>query len=451
MSQNNRIVWQEGMFLSPQHFQQWDMFTAGETWFRHTSLAPFAWGVNQISFDLESLENRRLALDSLEAVLPDGTVVRAPSVDPLPPGRQLDEYFKPQISEMNIYLALPDRRPGIPVCRLGGRKGAVESPHLAETVEVEDENSPGTTIDMTAARQNLKLMLSGENIDGHITLMLGRIKRDTDAQIMFDANFSPAALSIEAAGPVPGFLRSILESLAAKSTSLAEQNRQRGGGMVEFGSGNIGNFWLLHTVNSYIPLLAHLQDVPETHPLELYRTLAQLAGSLSTFSFQIHPRDIPAYDHEKLGTTFRNMTGILLELLETVMPSAFTNIELVQRDETMLIGEVKDEAILASDCHWYLSVTGEMPESRLRDEVPSQLIVGSPHNIDFLVKTATPGLALVHTPVPPRDFPLRAGHTYFKLEADGDTWETVRESRSIAFYLGGIELRKCQYQLIAMR
>lgn len=122
MSQLNRVVWQEGMFLSPQHFQQWDMFGAAETWFRHSSLAPFAWGVSRIAFDTEALENKRLSLDGLEAVLPDGTVVRAPSIDPLPPARHLDEVFTPQQTEMDVYLALPDRRPGIPVCRLGGAR-----------------------------------------------------------------------------------------------------------------------------------------------------------------------------------------------------------------------------------------------------------------------------------------------------------------------------------------
>lgn len=451
MSHLNRIVWQEGMFLSPQHFQQWDRFATGESWFRHNSLSPFASGVSRIAFDLEALENKRLALDSIEAVLPDGTVVRAPILDPLPPARQLDEHFTPQLSGMDVFLALPDRRTGIPVCRLGGSRGTVESSFSAETVEVEDENSPGKNLDVSVARQNLRLMLSGENLDGYITLKLGRIMRDSDARIVLDQSYAPPALSVEAAGPIPERLRSILEALVAKSSSLSDQNRQRGSGMVEFGSGNIGNFWLLHTVNTYIPLVAHMQDVSTTHPLELYRILIQLAGSLCTFSFQLHPREVPPYAHDDLGGTFRELTRIILELLETVMPSAFTNISLEQRDESMLIGEIKDDALLAGDGHWYLSVSGDLAETRIRDEVPSQIIIGSPHNIDFLVKTATPGLSLEHTPVPPRDFPLKAGHTYFKLENQGDTWETVRESGSLAIYLGGAELRNCKYQMIVMR
>jgi len=352
---------------------------------------------------------------------------------------------------MDVFLAIPDRRPGNPVCRLGEHHGALASTYVAETRDVEDENSPGKNIDMTVARQNLRLMLSGENLDGYVTLKLGQIKRDSDARIILDTSIAPPALSLAAAGPVLDLLRSILEALAAKSSTLSDQNRQRGGGMVEFGGGNIGNFWLLHTVNSYIPMISHLQNVSESHPLELYRTLIQLAGSLCTFCFNIHPRDLPNYDHDELGKTFGELTRIILELLETVMPSAFTTITLNQRDETMLIGEIKDESLLTRDCHLYLSVSGELPEARLRDEVPSQVIIGSPHNIDFLVKTATPGISLTHTPVPPRDFPLKAGHTYFKLESDGDTWDTIQESGSIAVYLGGVELRSCQYQLIAMR
>ena len=54
-------------------------------------------------------------------------------------------------------------------------------------------------------------------------------------------------------------------------------------------------------------------------------------------------------------------------------------------------------------------------------------------------------------PVPPRDFPLKAGHTYFKLETSGETWETVREARAIQLYLAGLEFRECFFEIIAMR
>jgi type VI secretion system protein ImpJ len=117
----------------------------------------------------------------------------------------------------------------------------------------------------------------------------------------------------------------------------------------------------------------------------------------------------------------------------------------------MLTGEIVARGLLEEGTHWYLSVRGEMPSAQVVEDVPSQMIIGSPHNIDFLVRTATPGVALTHVPVPPRDFPLKAGCTYFTVETSSETWETIKESRAIAIYLGGPGLRECKFELIAMK
>ena len=61
------------------------------------------------------------------------------------------------------------------------------------------------------------------------------------------------------------------------------------------------------------------------------------------------------------------------------------------------------------------------------------------------------GVVLTHVPVPPRDFPLKAGCTYFSVDTHGETWETIKESRAIAIYLGGPGLRESKFELIAMK
>ncbi len=42
----------------------------------------------------------------LEAVLPDGCIVRAPSADPLPPSRQFSEYFGADRTVLEVFLAI---------------------------------------------------------------------------------------------------------------------------------------------------------------------------------------------------------------------------------------------------------------------------------------------------------------------------------------------------------
>ncbi len=451
MSRHNRIVWQEGMFLGPQHFQQGDRALLGEIQFRQDATIPFGWGVRSMQIDTEALANGRLTLLEIDAVLPDGCVVRAPSVDPLPPSRLLNEQFGPDQTRLEVYLATPEERAGVPLCRLPGQTGAAETRQLGDVVRVIDENDPGKQVDIVVSRLNLKLVLGGENLTGHAALKIAEVERSGDGRFVLARDYAPASLTIAAAGPLPGIVRFLLETLVTKSAYLSEGTRQRGGGLVDFGTADVGHFWLLHTANSFVPLLAHHQRNPRGHPLPLYFTLAQLAGALCTFVVDRHPRDLPAYQHENLGPVFRELERTIRELLEKGIPQLVNAVPLVARDEWVLVGNVADERLFEPTVQWFLGVGGDLPEARVRDEVPVKVIVGSPHNIDFLVRTATPGVVPVHVAVPPRNFPLKVGRTYFKLESRGEIWDTIAEGRSLAIYTGSHDLRDLTYELVVMQ
>lgn len=452
MSRDHRIVWNEGMFLGPHHFQQAERYAAGEDRFRAETFAPHAWGVVSLEFDTEALDNRRLKLLKLDAILPDGTLVRAPGVDPMPAGRQLEDYFTTDLPRLDVYLAVPDHRAGVPLTRAPGQQGVVESRLVSAAVQVEDLNNPGKEMEIVVGHQNLKLLVSGENLDGYITLKIAEIERGQDAKFILSGRYAPPCLCYGASPVLSETLLTILESLTSKSSALAGQMRQRGGGIVEVSANEASKFVQLHTVNSFIPLLADLERTPGRHPHDVYRTLAQLAGALCTFVYGEgrRARDVPAYDHSDPGATFAALAQLIRQLLEVSQVSRYATVELKKRDETMLVGDVADKSLFDKGT-WFLSVSGDVPEARLRDEVPSQIIIGSPHNVDFLVSTANPGVAVTHVSVPPRDFPLTAGCTYFQLAGGGETWESIVEARALAIYLGGPELRACRYELIAMK
>jgi len=450
MSKFNRIVWSEGMFLGPHHFQQRDRFLQSELHFIQAGIRPHGWGARFLEIDTEALTNSRFTLSSLEAVLPDGTLVRAPTADPLPPSRQFSEFFGASLQVLPVYLALPDVRTGVPLCQLNGQDSQQTSRYLGENRDLPDLNRPGQETEVLVARQNLKILFGGENLEGYITLKVAEIERNNDGLPMLRPDYAAPSLTLRAASPTDGIVRSLLETMSSKSTALAAQTRQRDGTMIEFTSSDVGSFWLLHTINSYIPHLAHYQAHKDSHPLDLYLCLAQLAGSLCTFGVDRHPRDVAAYDHEKLGETFRSLEKTIRELLGSVMPSRYRGVVLKQETENLLTGEIVEERLLQPGVSWYLSVSGEMPEGRIRDEVPQQIIIGTPHNVDFLVRTATPGVLFSHIPVPPRDFPLKTGHVYFQLDGSGEAWSTIQDARAIAIYLGGPELRDLSFELISM-
>ncbi len=62
MSDNNRIVWSEGLFLRPQHFQQQERHL--ESWVegRAGALRPYSWGFTELEIERDLLAIGKLGL-----------------------------------------------------------------------------------------------------------------------------------------------------------------------------------------------------------------------------------------------------------------------------------------------------------------------------------------------------------------------------------------------------
>lgn len=102
---NNRVLWQEGLFALPQHFQQQQRHTDYLLHERLDAQADFAWGFTELSLNTELLAQGRVMIDKAAGCLPDGTVFRIPDQDLLPLPFQPGELTTPESHD--IYLALP--------------------------------------------------------------------------------------------------------------------------------------------------------------------------------------------------------------------------------------------------------------------------------------------------------------------------------------------------------
>src|SRR5512135_1714666 len=111
MTRLEKVLWSEGLFLTPQHFQQWDRYYEEFVSYRLRSLTTFAWGAEEVEFSTEALPNGVVELLRCRAVLPDGIPVMIPDVDPPPPSRNFTADFPPSTDRLNVHLAIPAWRP----------------------------------------------------------------------------------------------------------------------------------------------------------------------------------------------------------------------------------------------------------------------------------------------------------------------------------------------------
>lgn len=440
-----KVVWSEGMFLTPHLFQQADQYHEQLLDFRLRPLGPSWWGLSTLEIDRDALPNGQLTLVRCTGILPDGLPIRIPEGDEPPESRSIKAHFPPAADKLDVFLAIPNSRPGSVNYHLGGDSAGRPLRYDTRLVRVADETADGNEYEIPIARKNFRLLLSGEALDETVWIKIAEVVRTPSGKFDLEAAYVPPALTLPASGRLMAILHRLLELLAARSASLSQQRRH----VADFGTSDIANFWLLHTINSAIPTLSHFFRSPDRHPEQLYCVLAELAGELTTFALQVDPRELPAYDHTDLGQTFGELEKKIVFLLETVIPIKYVVIPLEKAPDFLHIGRIQDDRLLKG-AEFYLGANAQVPVARLIEEIPAKAKISSPSQIGSLIGRAVRGVELTHEPVPPSAIPVKTGFKYFHLSTQGRSWEAISTAKGLAIYLPD-EFPDLRLELVAIK
>ncbi|MBO0912244.1 MAG: type VI secretion system baseplate subunit TssK [Acidobacteria bacterium] len=437
MSKAQKVVWTKGMFLMPQHFQSQDEYFEEALHFRASTAAFANWGLSGIGVDEASLVNGLFTLRHCEGVLPDGLSFEMPLTDDLAPGRPVEDMFPPTEPALDVYLAIPQARPSARNFTLkaaDGANGAVPTRYLTETRPVIDATLGTDERPIQVGRKAFRLLFGGENLEGFSAMRIAQVTRTPAGTYALSPKFIPPLLNIAASEYLMMLARRQVEVLTAKSASLSLPRRQRGRDVADFTTTEVANFWLLHTVNSYLPELKHIWNVRRGHPDVLYRAMLRLAGALTTFTLNQTVRDLPDYDHDNLGECFTTLDAIIRELLETVLPSKCVTIPLLPTDKLVWSGSIHDERLL-KDSQFILSVSASVPVDELISKLPQLAKLSSPNDIGRLVRNSLPGVVLRHLPSPPSAVPVKLDNQYFSLVQSGSLWDALAQARAVSVFV----------------
>jgi type VI secretion system protein ImpJ len=436
------------MFLAPHHFQQADRHLEHLLQRRFSALAPLGWGVCRLQVNPDALANGEFVLARAQVVLPDGTSVDAPDYDALPAARAVEAVFDPKKTSLGVYLATPLARPGQAASGPDGVAGGRPVRYRRRTVLAADETG-GAEREIEVASKHLRILFEGEPREDHASLKIAELVRNAAGRFALSETYVPPCLFLSGSSPLAAILRRVLEMISAKSAELSGQRRQRAAGLVEFTMSEAANFWFLHTVNAFIPVLMHHHQHPDVHPEVPFLALARLAGELFTFSGEGHPKDLPTYDHDTPGASFAAIERRISDLMGTVIPTRCVPIPLEKARESLYTGKLRDDRLVESG-QFYLAVMSEVPEDKVIREVPLKAKVSATDRVDQLIAAALRGLPLRHLPTPPAEIPVQPGRQYFQVDKTGEHWEAVRKARSISFYLPP-EFKGLKLELMAVK
>ncbi|WP_342118056.1 type VI secretion system baseplate subunit TssK [Pseudoduganella sp. OTU4001] len=413
-----KILWSEGLFLRPQHFQQQDRYHEARIHATAIAAHPMLWGVQAIEWDSSALANGKLRLLALRALFREGELFDAPASDPLPEAVDLST-LPNEVQEVVFYAGMPSH----------------ETDRFAHTErETADLFSDALPAGLTYLRRQVRLVSDREPRGAFDSLPLLRLRRVVSGSFEPDPAFMPPSLSINATPRLRLLLDQLMDALQAKANALQGHMREPSRNVIEFRSGDVSSFWLLHTVSTAAATLLHLLRQPALHPERLYQAMLGLAGGLMTYSRQVHLGNLPAYDHAAPGPSFLQLDAVIRDLLDTVISARYFSIALHEEKPGYHTGKL-DSGKIGAGATLYLAIAAAMPALELVDAVPLRVKAGAPDDVEQCVLSAMPGVKLLHAAQVPSAIPVRPDTFYFALENRGVLYEQMLKAQSISIYV----------------
>jgi len=430
MSENNRIVWSEGLFLRPQHFQQQERHL--ESWIegRTAALRPWSWGFTELEIERDLLAIGKLGLRRARGIFPDGTPFAMPENEPLPAPLDIGTQLRDQV----IHLAVPLRKSGALQSTRPGN-GAELTRYRSRDQEARDVTTDSAiATELEVAALNTRLMAQSDPGDDFARIPIAHVVEcRADKQVVLDDRFIPTVCRSGTAGRLATFLMELQGLLHQRAEALAARAVASGRG----GASEIADFLMLQVINRYEPVVTHLATSPALHPEDLYRFTLEITGELSTLTAASRrPPQFPPYRHDSLRATFEPVINSLRACLNVVMEQNAIPIPLALKKFGISVASVADQGLFESAA-FVLAARADVPSEDLRRRFPAQAKIGPVEKIRDLVNLQLPGIALQPMAVAPRQIPYHAGFAYFELDRSGDLWRALKGSGGIAIHQSG--------------
>ncbi|MEK6237014.1 MAG: type VI secretion system baseplate subunit TssK, partial [Planctomycetales bacterium] len=295
---NPPVHWAEGMFLKPHHFQAAERFWSEQMATSDQWDHQYNYGVRQIEFSREALENQQLQVHLLHARMKDGSLI---SIDPgqEPDRVDLKESFM-DLSEalvdltdafanetkIRVYLAVPKLKMGVENVSRANADNASHHRYMEIEHEIQDESSGGNDHAVQFKSARVKLLLSTQDLAGYELLPIAQIERAGEGGAVphIDEDYFPPMLAVDAWKDLGrGIVRAIYDVIGKRLEVLSENIVNRGKSLPTTEPGDMIRVLMLNRLNEAYGALSVLAFAPGVHPFDAYTELCRIVGQLAIF------------------------------------------------------------------------------------------------------------------------------------------------------------------------
>lgn len=418
-------VWAEGVFLSQQHFQQWDNYWEYRLQTSLQARIPFDYGLLELVVDHAALSNATCRIKQLMAVLPNGMLVEFNEASH---GELACQLVPNNQEKMTVSLAMPANLAANNVAGYQSQKKIAGFNTVFR--EVSDLYDAARSRELMFVEPNLQLLTDQQPKEAYDVLPILELQHLGDGRYQSTADYIPAVLRINAASVLNELVNQLIERLVLKSRFLSQSVQQR----QQTNLLNTSRWLIYQTVNRGLLQLRHIKQHPEQHPERLYALILSLLGELTVFINDFSVAAIPAYQHHDLTGTFCQLSQLLSSVLDQAIPASAKTFALHKINDSLYQADDVDKTLLQRS-QFFIGVYLPADNSQWIDQFARQVKVGATSAIDSILASALTGVRARHQQRPPRELHTKAGFEYFLLETNNEFWQQIVSEQKLTLFL----------------
>lgn len=427
MKKTHKVLWTEGMFLRPQHFQQAEEYLENYSW-GHRHMA-YPWGFSSLQIDESLLELGKVALRAASGVFADGTVFHFSDAADAPAALEI----RAEHCGVNIVLALPIKR--------AGRESVIftdSADSLARYLGVEQETADNSALSAGSAIIHcgkLRLRLLPENELNGEWLSLGALcikEKRQDGGVIVDHEYIPPLINSCVSPLLQGFKQELAGLLRQRRSQLSRYLQQCDGCRE-----TVADLQLLALIHRFSAQAEHALTLPLLHPEQLFGQWLPFALELTAFRVPYTLEgEVPCYDHRDAGRCFSRLMLLLRQGLCIILQENAIPLPLTKRISGLSVATLPD-LHMAQSFDFILAVDADLRSDGQFAHLLAQIKIAPASRIRDLVQLQLPGIPLQCLAQAPKQLTVQPGWSYIQLESKGVLWQEVEKTGAFAFYLTG--------------
>lgn len=445
-SPSKPILWHQGLFLQPHHFQQNDAFVKSLLTPHNLCHSPFFWGCSRFVIQEAALSQRSIEIETCELIFQDGTWVKYPGNALVQPRSFEDLSFDVEgDTPVTVYLGIKkwndfDKNATSIDSNDGINSVGTRYLSFVEPERIKDLHEGGDPASVRKMDTVIRIFWDHEtdNFKDYLMIPVCRLELKEEKIDLSKAYITPTYL-ISGSDMLMKILKNLRENIISRSR-IFESYKFSQGLTSDFDAHFLPHLLVLSTLNRALPVLNHIIELKTFHPHSAYGVLRRIVGDLSTFTDRINAlgqlKDgtplLPEYDHENLYHCFNEAQILIGELLRGISIGGESIYSMIREDNYFRVQLPAEEF---RDSYLYFIVLKSASETDLIINDMQKIVkIGNSKNIDNMISRALPGLPVKHRLVPPPGMPKHAGSYYFRIDSKHHLWEEIKRSGDISLF-----------------